>query len=67
MNAVPVQAIPWAWEWEDDRDQERNPQAPKVGLSYQEIADELGIAKSSVRHIERVALAKLRAQMGDWR
>ena len=61
--------VDWEEVWHHDHDQCSGGQAPRVGMSYGEIAEVLGINKSSVRHIEAVALAKLRAwrALEEWR
>ena len=62
-----ITPIPWEHEWHDDHDLRKGGQAPRVGMSYGEIAEELGIAKASVRHIEKKALDKIRHHFEDWR
>ena len=65
--------VDWAEVWHEDHDVLKGGQAPRHGLSYGEIGEAMGLAKASVRHIEQVALRKIRAnpallqQLEGWR
>ena len=62
-----LRMVDWEEVWEHECDQRKGGPAPRVGMSYGEVAEALGTSKGRVRIIEQRALAKLRGKMEDWR